>query len=403
MSGGLPISVVRLKSRLRPPFGSIEEARSGRNKRRGSAAHPPRVSRAARLRRLRQRWPESRRARHSRHRAGLPDLRAEARPPGRSAPLRSQPRPGRPRADRRPRPELAPAPSPGRLDGQRGEARAADRRCARARPAVQRANAAAAPAAGDLRALLQHVRPLPGRHAHEAGGRVVLRRRQAFRPFAARSRRTIAGILATFALFSTLTSNVSLNAAHTIGAEDDRSISRLIVIEVVLGALGLLTSLLLAFGLIAATRRQTAHFRSLVTSSTDLVLVFGDGGCRYASESVANMLGYPEEDLLGEGFERFVHDDDRLLVCAAYEHGEPHEIVFRVANEFREWRHLEAHVTDLRGDRQIRGIVLNARDITERLRLEQELTHQAFHDGLTGLPNRALFRDRLHPATAPSG
>jgi hypothetical protein len=88
-------------------------------------------------------------------------------------------------------------------------------------------------------------------------------------------------------VLSALTSNVSLNAARTIGAEDDRSIARLIVIQVVLGAVGLFTSFLLAFGLIAATRRQTAHFRSLVTSSTDLVLVFGDGGCRYASESVA--------------------------------------------------------------------------------------------------------------------
>jgi diguanylate cyclase (GGDEF)-like protein/PAS domain S-box-containing protein len=203
-------------------------------------------------------------------------------------------------------------------------------------------------------------------------------------------------------VLAALTSNVSLNAARTIGAEDDRNITRLIVIQVVLGAVGLLTSLLLAFGLIAATRRQTAHFRSLVTSSTDLVLVFGGGGCRYASESVANMLGHPEDDLLGEGFARFVHEDDRPYVCAAYAHGEPHEIVFRVANEFREWRHLEAHVTDLRADRQIRGIVLNARDATERLRLEEELTRQAFHDGLTGLPNRALFRDRLDQALARS-
>ena len=203
-------------------------------------------------------------------------------------------------------------------------------------------------------------------------------------------------------VLSGLTSNVSLNAARTIGAEDDRSISRLIVIEIVLGVIGLFTSLLLAFGLIAATRRQTAHFRSLVTSSTDLVLVFGHGGCRYASESVANTLGQSEDDLLGEGFLRFVHEDDRPLVCAAYEHGEPHEIVFRVANEFHEWRHLEAHVTDLRADRQIRGIVLNARDVTERVRLEEELTHQAFHDGLTGLPNRALFRDRLDQSLARS-
>src|SRR4029078_1907320 len=91
-----------------------------------------------------------------------------------------------------------------------GEARAGHRRCPRARPAAQRAHAAAAPGAGNLRALLQHVRPLPGRHAYEAGGRLVLRRRQAFRPFATRWRKTIVGILATFALFSTLTVAVAM-------------------------------------------------------------------------------------------------------------------------------------------------------------------------------------------------
>src|SRR5438105_2184272 len=77
-------------------------------------------------------------------------------------------------------------------------------------------------------------------------------------------------------------------------------------------------------------------------------------------------------------------------------------IVLRMQNGFGEWRQLEAHVTDLRADRQIRGVVLNARDITERLRLEEQLTQQAFHDSLTGLPNRALFRDRLDQALARS-
>ena len=47
-------------------------------------------------------------------------------------------------------------------------------------------------------------------------------------------------------------------------------------------------------------------------------------------------------------------------------------------------------------------MVLNARDVTERIRLEEELTRQAFHDGLTGLANRALFRDRLDQALARS-
>ena len=80
--------------------------------------------------------------------------------------------------------------------------------------------------------------------------------------------------------------------------------------------------------------------------------------------------------------------------------GEPHEILFRVKNRFDEWRHLEAHVTDLRDERHVRGVVLNARDVTERVRLEEELTRQAFHDGLTDLANRALFRDRLDQALA---
>jgi diguanylate cyclase (GGDEF)-like protein/PAS domain S-box-containing protein len=203
-------------------------------------------------------------------------------------------------------------------------------------------------------------------------------------------------------VLSALTSNVSLNAARSIAAADDRNINNLITIQTILGVVGFLASLLLGWALIAATRRQTAHFRSLVTSSTDLVLVFGAGGCRYASESVAQMVGRPDRELLGEQLADFVHPDDLGLVLAAYTHGEPMELVFRLRNRFGEWRHLEVHVTDLRGDRQIRGIVFNARDISERIRLEEQLTRQAFHDGLTGMPNRALFRDRLEQAIARS-
>jgi diguanylate cyclase (GGDEF)-like protein/PAS domain S-box-containing protein len=199
-----------------------------------------------------------------------------------------------------------------------------------------------------------------------------------------------------------LTSNVSLNAVGTIATAADDSISRLITTQVILGLAGLLASLLLAWALIATTRRQSAHFRSLVTSSTDLVLVFGEGGCRYVSKSVTDMLGCPEDDVLGNGLERFVHPDDQASTEAATSHGHHGEVLFRMRNRFGEWRHLEAHVTDLRDDRQIRGVVFNARDTTERVGLEAQLTRQAFHDGLTDLPNRALFRDRLDQALARS-
>ncbi len=203
-------------------------------------------------------------------------------------------------------------------------------------------------------------------------------------------------------VLAALTSNVSLNAARTIATTADHNIRDTIMLQVVLGIAGLLTAVLLGWALMHATRRQTAHFRSLVTASTDLVATFGAGGCRYVSGSVTETIGRSETEILGSGFLRFTHPDDRQALEEAFANGQPHELRFRLQNKFGEWRQLEAHVSDLRSDRHIRGIVLNARDVTERVRLEEELTHQAFHDGLTGLANRALFRDRLDQSLARS-
>jgi diguanylate cyclase (GGDEF)-like protein/PAS domain S-box-containing protein len=199
-----------------------------------------------------------------------------------------------------------------------------------------------------------------------------------------------------------LTSNVSLDTARTIATNTDSRVSYLIRTEAILGAAGLLISLGLALALISVTRRQTARFRGLVASSTDLVLVFGSGGCRYASDSVGAMLGCEPELLLGDGFFGFVSEDDVGLVRETCAKAETSELVFQVRDRFGEWRHLEARVSDLRNDRWVRSVVLNARDVTERIQLEVELTRQAFHDGLTSLPNRALFRDRLDQALARS-
>ncbi len=219
-------------------------------------------------------------------------------------------------------------------------------------------------------------------------------------PLTAHEHVTATTPIARLRVLSALTGDVALNTARTIVAQSDTSVTNLIVMQAVLGVLGLLVSLGLALALVAATRRQTAHFRSIVDSSTDLVIVLGDGGCRHVSRSVTAMLGVSEGAVLGNGLTRFLHPDDRALVRSAQASGRAEEIVFRLVNQFGEWRHLEAHVTDLRHDRGIRGVVLNARDATERVRLQDELVRQAYHDGLTGLANRSLFRDRLEQALA---
>jgi diguanylate cyclase (GGDEF)-like protein/PAS domain S-box-containing protein len=234
------------------------------------------------------------------------------------------------------------------------------------------------------------------------GSAILAGRPVAAVPLTANERFDFSDPILRLRVLAALTANVALNTAHTIAAAGDSHIETIIALQIGLGAVGLLMSLLLAFALIGATRRQTAHFRSLVTSSTDLVLVFGAGGCRYVSQSVSAMLGRTEAELLGDGFAQAVHPDDRALLHAARTNGDPDELVFRMANHVGEWRHLEARVTDLRGDRHVRGVVLNARDVTERVRLDAELTRQAFHDGLTDLANRALFRDRLDQALGRS-
>jgi diguanylate cyclase (GGDEF)-like protein len=57
------------------------------------------------------------------------------------------------------------------------------------------------------------------------------------------------------------------------------------------------------------------------------------------------------------------------------------------------WRHAEATVT-----RHYGGLVFTFRDVSDRVALQNQLAHNAYHDALTGLPNRALFTQRLEQA-----
>ena len=74
---------------------------------------------------------------------------------------------------------------------------------------------------------------------------------------------------------------------------------------------------------------------------------------------------------------------------------ETHVIECRLKDRDGTWLQFEVQYTDLLQDEHVRGIVLNGRDVSERKKFEDQLAHQAFHDPVTGLANRALFADRV--------
>lgn len=147
-------------------------------------------------------------------------------------------------------------------------------------------------------------------------------------------------------------------------------------------------------------RRSEARFRSLVQHSSDVTtLIDVDGTIQYQSPSVERNLGYSVEELIGTDSMDLVHPDERahvraVMVKAMKESGAA-TFECRLRHKQGHWLHAESRLNSLLRDPHVRGVVLNTRDISERKTLEAELSHQAFHDSLTNLANRALFSDRL--------
>jgi hypothetical protein len=91
-----------------------------------------------------------------------------------------------------------------------------------------------------------------------------------------------------------------------------------------------------------------------------------------------------------------VHDEDRAAFVRLLtgSRGGEHAISLRMGHADGRELVVEGTLRDLRHDTAVACWVLTVRDVTERTRLEEALTHQAFHDSLTSLANRQLFSDR---------
>lgn len=168
------------------------------------------------------------------------------------------------------------------------------------------------------------------------------------------------------------------------------------------------------------TKRED-HFRSLVQGSSDVIMTVDPQGLLgYVSPAAVHVFGYDPRQLSGSSLYRIVHPQDEPVVRAALARflagGATSSILeCRIRSELplsvvalspqlsagslpgdREpspWRHAESTLTRHRG-----GLVFTCRDISDRVALQKQLAHTAYHDSLTGLPNRALFTERLEQA-----
>lgn len=144
--------------------------------------------------------------------------------------------------------------------------------------------------------------------------------------------------------------------------------------------------------------------RATIESTADGILVVNEEGrVAYANARFAEMWHIPK-DLLA------TKDDDALLSFVVSQLETPESFLSKVkelygtANEdldvlsFKDGRVFERYSLPLMTDGAVAGRVWSFRDITDRRELEEQLKHQAFHDSLTGLANRARFADRLELA-----
>ncbi len=148
-----------------------------------------------------------------------------------------------------------------------------------------------------------------------------------------------------------------------------------------------------------------ARLSALVQHSSDVILVLArDTEVEYASPSISRIFGYEPADFVGQRLLDYVAEEDRVLfepalaamLARASEASQAFE--FRVRHCDGRLLHTECLLTNLLENGAVGGIVVNLRDITERKQFEEQLTYQAFHDPVTDLANRALFRDRAEHA-----
>lgn len=158
-----------------------------------------------------------------------------------------------------------------------------------------------------------------------------------------------------------------------------------------------------------ALRQSEEKYRSIIENIQEGYFEIDlAGNFTFYNDSVSQIIGYSKEELMGMNYRRFTSEQTAKQVFQAfnkvYNTGNPaKEFDWQIIRKDGAKIYIEVSVSlqkDLSGKTTgFKGII---RDITERKQIDQQLTHMASHDALTGLPNRMLFMDRLDIAFAQS-
>ena len=159
-------------------------------------------------------------------------------------------------------------------------------------------------------------------------------------------------------------------------------------------------------------RESSRSLRDLANRTSDVVLICDlDGNVRHASAAVEE-FGYPPAALTGRRLLDLVHPEDRIAALASvrlalggYQMEDPAgtggdgtegsgRFGVRVRAADGTWRHVESTVLRYQAPGEPVQMLVTARDVSDQVALRQQVTHLTFHDGLTGLPNRAYVEER---------
>ena len=148
---------------------------------------------------------------------------------------------------------------------------------------------------------------------------------------------------------------------------------------------------------------QTAYFTQLFANSPQAIVIIDmHRNVVNCNKGFEDLFGYNATDIIGFGMRTFIVPEELLVECENIRTSILNDKTFQceTMRHHRDGKLIPVSMIGfpIRIGEKINGIIYIYQDISERKSFEEQITHQAFHDALTGLPNRTLFSERLDRA-----